>query len=130
MQLYSDPYQIELVGDRLERRGDGASSWAVCLTHKQIRVRVPEASFGCDVLKSGLWWVAGCEEMVVGARCSCGGLAGEASLIEARGGRRFIVELRCGALSPLRYTHSRTLGTLEERLSRTRGRAETFIIDR
>ena len=28
--------------------------------------------------------------------CSCGGLAGEASLIEARGGRRFIVELRCG----------------------------------
>ena len=50
--------------------------------------------FGCDVLKSGLWWVAGCEEMVVGARCACGGLVGEASLIEARGGRRFVVEVQ------------------------------------
>ena len=44
VQLPSDTYQIELVGDRPERRGDGASSWAVCLKHKQIRVGVPEAS--------------------------------------------------------------------------------------
>ena len=43
-QLSSDPYQIELVGGRSERRGDRASSWAVCLKHKQIRVGVPEAS--------------------------------------------------------------------------------------
>ena len=34
--------------------------------------------------------------------CSCGGLVGETSLIEARGERRFIVEVRDGALSPLR----------------------------
>ena len=44
VQLSSDPYQIELVGDRPERRGDGASSWVVCFKHKQIRVEMPEAS--------------------------------------------------------------------------------------
>ena len=33
--------------------------------------------------------------------CSCGGLVGKVSLIEARGGCRFIVEVRGGALSPL-----------------------------
>ena len=43
---------------------------------------------------------------VLGA-CSCGGLAGEATLIEARGGRRFMVELRCGALSLTKDRHSR-----------------------
>ena len=41
VQLSSDPYQIELVGDHLECRGDGAPSWAVCLKHKQIRVGYP-----------------------------------------------------------------------------------------
>ena len=44
VKLSSYPYHIELVGDRPERRGDGASSWAVCLKHKQIRVGVPEAT--------------------------------------------------------------------------------------
>ena len=44
VQLPSDPYQIELVGDRPERHGDGASRKAVCLKHKQIRAGVPEAS--------------------------------------------------------------------------------------
>ena len=43
VQLSSDLYHIELVGDTPERRGDGASSWAVCLKLKQIRVGVPEA---------------------------------------------------------------------------------------
>ena len=51
-----------------------------------------------------------------------------ASLIEARGGRRFVVEVR--AFLTAMVNRQTVQGELEGRLSRTPGRAETFIIDR
>ena len=55
------------------------------------------------------------------------GFGGEASLIEARGGRRFVVEVQASLTAK---KDIQGLQGLEERLSRTRGRAETSIIDR
>ena len=62
VQLTYDPYHIVWVGDCPERRGEGASSWAVCLKHKQIRVGVLEASSAETCLRvcwCGLWVVQG-----------------------------------------------------------------------
>ena len=50
-----------------------------------------------------------------------------ASLIEARGGRRFVVEVR--AFLTAMVNRQAVQGKLEERLSRTPGRAGTLIID-